>query len=139
MARPKKEKELNHQNIITMRLTDIELELVMKRAAAAGLSSSEYIRKTLLRGKVTVTHKVSAEFPELREEMKRISWLLSNLYNNINQIAKHFNTGGLRSQEVTADLERSLDAIVQMQVDVTRMVGEIHGNLKTHYKYKCIL
>ena len=134
MASPKKEEELNHQNIITMRLTDIELELVMKRAAAAGLSRSEYIRKTLLSGKVTVTHKVSAEFPELREEMKRISWLLSNLSNNINQIAKHFNTGGLRSQEVTAELERSLDAIVQMQVDVTRMVGEIHGNLKTHYK-----
>ena len=134
MARPKKEKELNHQNIITMRLTDIELELVMKRAAAAGLSRSEYIRKTLLSGKVTVTHKVSAEFPELREEMKRISWLLSNLSNNINQIAKHFNTGGLRSQEVTAELERSLDAIVEMQVDVTRMVAEIHGNLKTHYK-----
>ena len=81
-----------------------------------------------------VTHKVTAEFPELREEMKKISWLLSNLSNNINQIAKHFNTGGLRSQAVTTELERALDAIVQMQVDVTRMVGEIHGNLKTHYK-----
>ena len=127
MARPKKEKELNHQNIITMRLTDIELELVMKKATAAGLSRSEYIRKSLLGGKITVTHKVTAE-------MKKISWLLSNVSNNINQIAKYFNTGGLRSQEVTAELERALDAIVQMQVDVTRMVGEIHGNLKTHYK-----
>lgn len=38
MARPKKEEELNHQHIITLRLTDIELELVMKKAAAAGLS-----------------------------------------------------------------------------------------------------
>ena len=134
MARPKKEEELNHQHIITLRLTDIELELVMKKAAAAGLSRSEYIRKSLLGGKIMVTHKVTAEFPELREEMKKISWLLSNLSNNINQIAKHFNTGGLRSQTVTAELERALDAIVQMQVNVTRMVGEIHGNLKTHYK-----
>ena len=71
MARPKKEKELNHQHIITLRLTDIELKLVMKKAAAAGLSRSEYIRKSLLGGKITVTHKVTAEFPELREEMKK--------------------------------------------------------------------
>ena len=62
MARPKKEKELNHQHIITLRLTDIELELVMKKAAAAGLSRSEYIRKSLLGGKITVTHKVRLNF-----------------------------------------------------------------------------
>ena len=55
MSRPKKEKELNHQHIITLRLTDIELELVMKKAAATGLSRSEYIRKSLLGGKITVT------------------------------------------------------------------------------------
>lgn len=134
MARPKKEKELTHQNIITLRLTDVELELITKKATSAGLSRSEYIRKILLGGKITVTHKVTAEFPELRAEMKKISWLLSNLSNNINQIAKHFNTGGLRSQAVIAKLENALDAIVQMQVDVTRMVGEVHGNLKAHYK-----
>lgn len=134
MARPKKEKELTHQNIITLRLTDVELELITKKANSAGLSRSEYIRKILLGGKITVTHKVTAEFPELRAEMKKISWLLSNLSNNINQIAKHFNTGGLRSQTVIAELENALNAIVQMQVDVTRMVGEVHGNLKAHYK-----
>ncbi|WP_024348408.1 plasmid mobilization protein [Lacrimispora indolis] len=134
MARPKKDKEINHKNIITLRLTDVELELVMKKAKSAGLTRSEYIRKCLLDGKIKVTHKVTAEFPELRDEMKQISWLLSNLSNNINQIAKYFNTGGLRSQEVTARLETALDAILQIQVDVTRMVGEIHGNLKTHYK-----
>lgn len=134
MARPKKENDLTHQHIITVRLTDVELELVNKNAEAAGLSRSEYIRKSLLGGKITVTHKITAEFPELREEMKRISWLLSNISNNINQIARHFNTGGLRSQAVTAELEKALDAVLQIQVDVTRMVNEVHGNLKTHYK-----
>ena len=132
MAKPKKEEEVNHQNIRPLRLTDIEFERVMKKAAAAGLSRSEYIRKSLLGGKITVTHKVTAEFPELREEMTKISWLLSNLSNNINQIAKHFNTVGLRSQAVPAELERALDAIVQMQAAVKRMVGAIQGNLKSH-------
>ena len=67
-------------------------------------------------------------------EIQKILSEYGKIGSNLNQIAKYFNTGGLRSQEVTAELERALDAVVQMQVDVTRMVGEIHGNLKTHYK-----
>lgn len=134
MAQPKKDKDLTRTHRITFRLTDVEYELLLKRTEAAELSKSDYIRRLIRQEKISITHKVVAEFPELREEMKQISWLLSNLSNNINQIAKYFNTGGLRSQAVTAELERALDAIVQIQVDVTRMVGEVHGNLKTHYK-----
>lgn len=48
MARPRKEKELNHYHFVSVRLSDIELENVDKAATTAGLSRSEYIRRTLL-------------------------------------------------------------------------------------------
>ncbi len=134
MARPKKEIELTHQNIVTVRLTDVELELVNKKAKFANVSRSEYIRKCLLGGKLTITHEIVAEFPDIREEMKKISFLLNNTANNINQIARYFNTGGLRSQAVTAELEQALNAILKIHFDVTRMVDEVHGNLKARYK-----
>lgn len=134
MARPKKDTDLVRPHRVTFRLSDVEYELIKKKSEEAGVGMSEYMRKSLLGGKLTVTHKITAEFPDLREEMKRISWLLSNISNNINQIAKYFNTGGLRSQAVTAELEKALDAILQVQVDVTRMVGEVHGNFKAHKK-----
>ena len=48
MAPKKIEKNLKRKNIITLKLTDIELELLQKSAEITGLSRSEYIRKLLL-------------------------------------------------------------------------------------------
>ncbi|MCD8348894.1 MAG: MobC family plasmid mobilization relaxosome protein [Lachnospiraceae bacterium] len=62
--------------------------------------------------------------------MKRISWLLSNISNNINQIAKYFNTGGLHSQTVTAELGKALDAVLQIQVDVTRIINYFYLSIQ---------
>ncbi|MCD7824265.1 MAG: plasmid mobilization relaxosome protein MobC [Oscillospiraceae bacterium] len=112
----------------------MEYEIIKKRCEGAGVSMSEYMRKALLGGRLTITHEIVASFPDIREEMKRISLLLSNIANNINQIAKHFNMGGLHSQRVTAELESALDAVLKIQLDVTGMVNEVHGNLKARYK-----
>ncbi|MCD8006688.1 MAG: MobC family plasmid mobilization relaxosome protein [Oscillospiraceae bacterium] len=61
--------------------------------------------------------------------MKKTNLLLSNIANNINQIAKHFNTGGLRSQAVTAELEKALDAafkfISMWQRWLIRCIGNV--------------
>ncbi|MCC8195658.1 MAG: MobC family plasmid mobilization relaxosome protein [Ruminococcus sp.] len=90
--------------------------------------------KCLFGGKLTVTHEIVAEFPDIREEMKKTNLLLSNIANNINQIAKHFNTGGLRSQTVTAELEKALDAVLQIHFDVAKMVDEVHQKCRVKYK-----
>lgn len=134
MARPKKDADLVRPHRITFRMTDVEYEIVKKRCEGAGVSMSEYMRKALLGGRLTISHEIVASFPDIREEMKRISLLLSNIANNINQIARYFNTGGLRSQAITAELESALDAVLKIQLDVTRMVNEVHGNLKARYK-----
>ncbi|MCD7804476.1 MAG: plasmid mobilization relaxosome protein MobC [Oscillospiraceae bacterium] len=134
MAQPKKDTDLVRQHRVAFRLSDVEYEIVKKRSESAGVSMSEYMRKALLGGKLTVTHEIVAEFPDIREEMKKISFLLNNIANNINQIAKYFNTGGLRSQAVTAELEQALNAVLKMHFDVARMVDEVHGNLKARYK-----
>lgn len=134
MAKPKKDADLVRLHRITFRMTDVEYEIIKKRCEGAGVSMSEYMRKALLGGRLTITHEIVAEFPDIREEMKRISQLLSNIANNINQIARHFNMGGLHSQRITAELESALDAVLKIQLDVTGMVNEVHGNLKARYK-----
>ncbi|MCD8107038.1 MAG: MobC family plasmid mobilization relaxosome protein [Oscillospiraceae bacterium] len=134
MAQPKKDADLVRQHRVAFRLSDVEYEIVKKRSESAGVGMSEYMRKALLGGKLTITHEIVAEFPDIREEMKKISFLLSNIANNINQIARYFNTGGLRSQAVTAELEKALDAVFKIHFDVVRMVDEVHGNLKARYK-----
>ncbi|MCD8106781.1 MAG: plasmid mobilization relaxosome protein MobC [Oscillospiraceae bacterium] len=134
MARPKEDADLVHSHRVAFRLTDVEYEVIKKMSERAGVGMSEYMRKAIFGGKLTITHEIVAKFPDIREEMKRISLLLSNIASNINQIAKHFNMGGLHSQRVTAELEKALDAVLKIQLDVTGMVNEVHGNLKARYK-----
>ena len=64
MAPKKKEKNLKRSNIITLKLTDIELAVLNEAAGITGLSRSEYLRK-------------------LVSEYGKIG-------SNLNQIAKHF-------------------------------------------------
>ena len=47
MAPKKKEKNLKRSNIITLKLTDIELAVLNEAADVTGLSRSEYLRKTV--------------------------------------------------------------------------------------------
>lgn len=47
MAPKKKEKNLKRSNIITLKLTDIELAVLNEAADVTGLSRSEYMRKLL--------------------------------------------------------------------------------------------
>ena len=48
MAPKKKEKNLTRSNIITLKLTDIELAVLNEATGITGLSRSEYLRKLLL-------------------------------------------------------------------------------------------
>ena len=45
MAPKKKEKNLKRSNIITLKLTDIELAVLNEAADVTGLSRSEYVRR----------------------------------------------------------------------------------------------
>ena len=47
MAPKKKEKNLKRSNIITLKLTDIELAVLNEAADVTGLSRSEYVRELL--------------------------------------------------------------------------------------------
>ena len=50
MAPKKKEKNLKRSNIITLKLTDIELAVLNEAADVTGLSRSEYLRTQMLAG-----------------------------------------------------------------------------------------
>lgn len=57
-----KQNHLKYKNVITLKLTDIELNIVNHAATMAGLSRSEYIRQLILNGTVPV-HGYADCFP----------------------------------------------------------------------------
>ena len=79
MARPKKDKELQHKHQIMLRLTDIEYEIVAENAKSANLPLAEYIRKQVMKQKVIAKYEIVADLPELKKLIAEFGKIGSNL------------------------------------------------------------
>lgn len=130
MARPKKERELRHNHQIMLRLTDTEYEIIAENAGNARLPLAEYARKQIMNKRVIVKYEIVADVPEL----KRLIAEFGRIGNNLNQIARYFNQGGIHSQEMRKAIQQCLTGIYEMKYEVTKMAGDFHGNTKTHRK-----
>ena len=146
MARPKKEKELQHKHQIMLRLTDTEYEIVSESAKAAHLPLAEYVRKQIMKQKVTAKYEIVADLPELKKLVAEFGKIGSNL----NQIARHFNSGGIHSQEMRKSINQGIADIYEMKYAVLKMAGDFstvttvesantskgdsHGDTETHSK-----
>ena len=136
MARPKKEKELQHKHQIMPRLTDIEYEIVAENAKTANLPLAEYARKQVMKQKVIAKYEIVADLPEL----KRLIAEFGKIGSNLNQIARHFNSGGIHSQRMRKAIDQSVARIYEMKYEVLKMAGDFHsavggnldGNTETH-------
>ena len=130
MARPRKETQLTHTHHVNLRLTDTQYAIISDAAEQADLSLSEYIRTQVLNGKVIAKYEIVADVPEL----KRLIAEFGRIGNNLNQIARHFNQGGIHSQEMRKAIQQCLTGIYEMKYEVTKMAGDFHGNTETHRK-----
>lgn len=128
MARPKKEKELKHSHRIYLRLTDAEYEIVSENAKATNLPLAEYVRRQLMNEKLTAKYEIVADLPQLKKLIAEFGKIGSNL----NQIARHFNSGGIHSQEMRQAIDQSIARIYEMKYEVLKMAGDFHGNTETH-------
>ncbi|MEY8411634.1 plasmid mobilization relaxosome protein MobC [Lachnospiraceae bacterium 62-26] len=128
MARPKKDKELRHKHQIMLRLTDTEYEIVAENAKSTNLPLAEYVRKQVMKQKVIAKYEIVADLPELKKLVAEFGKIGSNL----NQIARHFNSGGIHSQAMRKAIEQSVSRIYELKYEVLKMAGNFHGNTETH-------
>ena len=66
MRKRRMEQELNHPHFVGVRLSDIELELLDRKAEILGVSRSEYLRKLLVEKEIVHRVEVVADMEELR-------------------------------------------------------------------------
>jgi hypothetical protein len=83
MARPKKDDDAKREHIVSLRCTEAEHTALAERAAAVGMTQSEYLRHMAVAGRVVVKHTQTDT--ELTTELRRIGV-------NLNQIARVLNT-----------------------------------------------
>lgn len=95
--------------------------------------------------KVIVKYEIVADLPEIKKLIAEFRKIGSNL----NQIARHFNFGGIHSRNMQKEINQCIADIYEMKYKVLKITGDFttysspsqnysrensHGNTKTHSK-----
>lgn len=130
MARPKKEPLKKKKNCIMLRLSDLEYDLVVNYAKESGYPPAVYARKQVVDGKVEIQCPVIVDI----EELRKLTTEFGRIGNNLNQIAKYFHMGGIRSQAMQDEIHECIMQLFSLRDEVLRLAGDYHGNIETYRK-----
>ena len=70
-----------------------------------------------------VKYEIVADLPELKKLIAEFGKIGSNL----NQIARHFNSGGIHSQEMRKKIDQGISDIYEMKYEVLKMAGDFRS------------
>lgn len=102
-----KEKRLIQHNF---KATETEAEIIKKKMKSLGITNtSAFLRSMVLNGYI-----LKLDLPQIREMIR----LLSNMTNNLNQIAKRMNAHG-------QIYETEIDEIIQKQDELWQMINRL--------------
>ena len=128
-----KKKEIDPQIYrVTVRFNKDSYEKLLAMAKAANLSAAELIRQMVFKGKVNVKQEVVAEVPML----KKLIADFGKIGSNLNQIAHHYNGGGVRSREMYERTQRAISELYAMKYEVEKMGGVFRGYSEAYRRKK---
>lgn len=125
MTRPKKEKTLTKTKDVHLRMNETEYALLIERARASNMTVSEFVRNALNNQNVIIKYEITADVPEIKQLISQFG----KIGNNLNQIARYFNQGGIISSEMKKEIRKALRNIYEMKYEVEKMVREFRGEM----------
>ena len=124
MTRPKKDESLTKTKDVHLRMNETEYEILSERATATNMTVSDFIRNALNTQNVVIKYELTADVPEI----KKLIGEFGKIGNNLNQIARYFNQGGIISSEMRTEIKKSLRDIYEMKYEVMKMAGDFRGS-----------
>lgn len=124
MNTKQKDPSLMKTKIVPIRFTQAQYDILKHNANSSGLTFSEYVRRILMKRKVSISYDIVVDMPEL----KAIARDLEGACNNLNQIAKYFHLGGMRSKQVQQEINASIRAIFEIRDSIARLEGGSIGD-----------
>ena len=118
---------------IKIRVTEqekLELELLCKLLR---VNMSTLIRRSLLSQPIKQTLVVTSGGEEALNILSDLLGQCGKIGSNLNQLARHFNSGGKDSEQIRAQLLTELSALTLFRLDAEKKMGELYGN---HQAYK---
>lgn len=97
--------------------------MVCDTAKSVGKRKKHFSQRVALWGKVIAKYELVADMPEPKKFISEFG----KIGNNLNQIARHFNSGGIHSQEMRKAIGQNLSEIFKMKKEVLKMAGDFQS------------
>ena len=64
-------------------------------------------------------------------ELRKLTGEIGKIGSNLNQIAHHLNSGGIRSQEIQDEVQECISELFDLRKQLLKIAGENYGDIKT--------
>ena len=121
----------NKTHIIKFRVTAEEKASLELTCKLLNLSLSTFIRRAIHNVKIEKTVIVAGG----EETLTAVSTLLaqcSKVGGNLNQLARHFNSGGADTEQIRAKLLDELADLTAFRLSAEKVLGELYGNAQAY-------
>ena len=103
-------------NCIMLQLTDSEFSIVTEQAKKQHQPLAVYIKEITLNRSFSSRVPVSISISDLQPLLTEFS----QIGNNLNQIAKYFHTGGIKSMESESEIRRCIKELFQLRTQLIK-------------------
>lgn len=106
-------------------MNETKYALLIERARASNMTVSEFVRNALNNQNVIIKYEITADVPEIKQLISQFG----KIGNNMNQIARYFNQGGIISSKMKKEIRKALRDIYEMKYEVEKMIREFRGEM----------
>ena len=118
-------------HIIKVRVTAEEKLRIAYACKELHLTQSELVRRVLYGVNVKHTVVVAQGGEDALAALAALSAQCSKVGSNLNQLARHFNSGGKDTEHLRAQILEELSALTNFRLKAEETVGELYGNHQT--------
>ena len=121
-----------HTHFIKFRVTEIEKMELEHTAKLLNLSLSTLIRRALHNVKIEKKIIVANSGEETLTAVSTLLAQCSKVGGNLNQLARHFNSGGADTEQIRAKILDELADLTAFRLNAEKVLGELYGNAQAY-------
>ena len=122
----------NKTHVIKFRVTEREKLELEQTAKLLHLSLSTLIRRALHSAKIERTVVVAGGGEETLTAVSILLAQCSKVGTNLNQLARHFNSGGADTEQIRAKILDELADLTAFRLHAEKVLGELYGNAQAY-------
>ena len=122
----------NKTHFIKFRVTAEEKTSLELTCKLLNLSMSTLIRRALHNAKIERTVVVAGGGEETLTAVSTLLAQCSRVGGNLNQLARHFNSGGADTEQIRAKIHDELADLTAFRLNAEKFLGELYGNAQAY-------